>query len=308
LQATRPELNTTGQRVAVESPASQTQSSRELKRATPSSLCENLLLDHILYTARLERKLCLSESAQCFHLEFVVEGHEELAFTPGQFVSIVAEDQRGRLENRAYSIASAPHRNRFDLCLNRVEDGFFSNLLADLPVGKTIRIERPLGFFTLREPITDSILVATGTGVAPLRGFLQWLFPVDGPDRSNGKEIWLVFGTRNESEIYYRDEFEAIAARHANFYYLTSLSRAPEDWTGLRGYVQDHVAAIVEERAARLGLPVATPKPDPSIPPAQLRFDFYAYICGLNAMVTAVRERLAGFGWHRKQIVFERYD
>ena len=261
-----------------------------------------------LSTARLERKLCLSEAAQCFHLEFAVEGVEEFSFVPGQFVSVVATDPRGRLETRAYSIASAPRANRFDLCLNRVEGGYFSNLLPDLEVGATIQIEGPLGFFTLREPIADSIMVATGTGVAPIRGILQWMFPEGGPDRSEGKEIWLVFGTRNEGDIYYREEFEALALRHANFHYMATLSRAPEQWTGLRGYVQDHVARIVEERAARLGLPLPSPKPDPAIPPAQLRFDICAYICGLSNMVTAMRDRLAGFGWHRKQIISERYD
>jgi ferredoxin-NADP reductase len=261
-----------------------------------------------IFSARLERKLCLSEPAQCFHLEFVVDGRESFAFTPGQFVSVVATDPRGRLEMRAYSIASAPHANRFDLCLNRVEGGYFSNLLADLEAGASIQFEGPLGFFTLREQAADSILVATGTGVAPLRGFLQWMFAPDGADRSGGKEIWLVYGTRNEGEIYYREELEALAARHANFHYLTTLSRAPQEWTGLRGYVQDHVARIVEERATRLGQPLSAPKPDPSIPPAQLWFDVYAYVCGLSGMVTAVRERLAAFGWHRKQIVSERYD
>ncbi|MGB6689128.1 MAG: FAD-dependent oxidoreductase [Terracidiphilus sp.] len=261
-----------------------------------------------LHTARLQREECLSETAQCYHLEFVVEGVESFSFTPGQFISVVAEDPRGRLETRAYSIASAPHANRFDLCLNRVEGGYFSNLLPDLAVGATIQIEGPLGFFTLREPVTDSILVATGTGVAPLRGFLQWLFPNDEPDRTGGKDIWLVYGTRNESEIYYREEFEALAARYANFQYLITLSRAPEGWPGLRGYVQDYVAKIVEERAARLGQPLPAPKPDPSVPPAQLRFDVHAYICGLSEMVGAVRDRLASFGWHRKQIVTERYD
>ncbi|MDR3751251.1 MAG: oxidoreductase, partial [Terracidiphilus sp.] len=74
------------------------------------------------------------------------------------------------------------------------------------------------------------------------------------------------------------------------------------------GYVQEHVAKIVEERAARLGLPLPQPETDPAIPRNELRFDIYAYICGLNNMVASVRERLAGYGWHRKQIVFERYD
>jgi hypothetical protein len=64
----------------------------------------------------------------------------------------------------------------------------------------------------------------------------------------------------------------------------------------------------VEERAARLGLPLVQPPPDPAIPAKELSFDVYAYICGLNNMVTGVRDKLAGYGWHRKQIIFERYD
>jgi len=141
-----------------------------------------------------------------------------------------------------------------------------------------------------------------------LRAFLQWLFPVSGPDRSEGKDIWLVYGTRHEQDIYYHEEFEELARRKPNFHYLTTLSRAKEDWTGLRGYVQDHVAKIVEERATRLGLPMPQPAPDPTISPKDLRFEIYAYICGLNNMVASIRELLSGYGWHRKQVVFERYD
>ena len=268
-------------------------------------------LERELYMARLERKDCLSEVSQCYHFEFVLDGLESFPFNAGQFISAVADDANGKQQTRAYSLASAPRDNRFDLCVNRVEEGFFSNHLADLPdlpIGATIQVHGPHGHFILNEPVTDSILVATGTGVAPMRGFTQWLFPADGPDRSNGKQIWLVYGTRYESDIYYREEFEALARRKTNFHYLPTLSRAPESWGGLRGYVQEHVAKIVEERAARLGLPLPQPEPDPAIPRTELRFNIYAYVCGLNNMVASVRERLAGYGWHRKQIVFERYD
>ena len=264
-----------------------------------------------LYTARLARKECISEVAQCYHFEFVIDAMESFPYAPGQFVSAVAEDQNGKMQTRAYSIASAAGANRFELCVNRVEEGFFSNHLADLPdlpVGSTIQIHGPHGHFILQEPITDSILVATGTGVAPMRAYAQWLFPSDGPDRSNGKQIWLVYGTRHETDIYYQEEFEALAARAPNFHYLPTLSRALDSWNGLRGHVQVHVSKIVEEHAALLGLPLPQPAVDPAIPPRDLCFDFYAYICGLNFMVSGVRELLTGYGWHRKQIVFERYD
>lgn len=264
-----------------------------------------------LSTARLARKVCISEVAQCYHFDFVLDGMDGFPYAPGQFISAVANDQNGKQQTRAYSIASAPRANTFELCVNRVEEGFFSNHLADLPdlpVGATIQIHGPHGHFVLQEPITDSILIATGTGVAPMRAYAQWLFPEDGTDRSNGKEVWLVYGTRHETDIYYKDEFEALAARKSNFHYLPTLSRAKDDWTGLRGHVQVHIESIIKERAVKLGLSVNQPPVDPAIPPKELRFDIYAYICGLNFMVSGVRDMLNGYGWHRKQIVFERYD
>lgn len=267
-----------------------------------------IALERSLYTARLERKQCISESGQCFHFDFVIDELESFPFTPGQFISIVATDPDGKQQTRAYSFASAPRGNRFELCVNRVEGGFFSNDLADLPEGGTVEVYGPNGYFVLRPSITDSIFVATGTGVAPIRGFVQWLFPQEGPDRSEGKDIWLVYGTRHETELYYRDEFEALAARKPNFHYLHTLSRADADWSGPRGYVQEYVAKIVEARAARLNQTLPLPPIDPATPVPELKFDVYAYICGLNNMVTAVRERLKAYGWHRKQILFERYD
>lgn len=274
------------------------------------------MAERTLYTARLEKKVCISEAAQCYHFEFVASPEngepEGFPFTAGQFVSIVATDPNGKQQTRAYSIASAPRGNRFDLCLNRVEDGFFSNYLVDLAPGSSITLHGPYGYFVLQQPVTDSIFVATGTGIAPIRSFIQWLFPESGPgageDRSEGKDIWLVYGTRHESELYYHEEFEALAALKPNFHYVPTLSRAGEEWKGHRGHVQEHVARIVEERAARLGISLPVAPVDPSIPRAQLRFDIYAYICGLNEMIAGVREKLASYGWHRKQIIFERYD
>ena len=102
--------------------------------------------------------------------------------------------------------------------------------------GQTVQVHGPHGHFVLHTPVTDSIFVATGTGIAPMRGFTQWLFPEEGPDagadRSQGRQIWLVYGTRYESELYYRDYFERVSAVHPNFHYVTTLSRAHDEWGG----------------------------------------------------------------------------
>lgn len=253
-----------------------------------------------LYTARLTRRLLLSERADCFHLEFTIEELEKFDFQPGQFVSAVAADPTGKLQTRAYSIASAPRANQFDVCVNRVEGGFFSNLLCDLEVGQTVQVHGPHGLFLLRAPLTHSIFIATGTGIAPMRAFVEYLFPENGEELSQGQKIWLVYGTRYESELYYQEYFERIAARQPNFVYFKTLSRAGEGWGGERGYVQELVQRIAEGHAREI--------PQDPRPLNGFIYNIHAYICGLNEMVAANRDCLKGLGWERKQIIFERYD
>src|ERR1700738_1288070 len=226
-----------------------------------------------LHTARLVNKICLSEPAQCFHLEFAVEGMDHFAFRPGQFVSLVKEDSRGKMQTRAYSIASAPRANMLDLCVNRVEGGFFSNLLADMESGQTLSFHGPHGMFTLRQPLTDAIFIATGTGIAPMRGFVEHLFPDNGASLSNGRKIWLVYGTRYPTELYYSDFFARKAAEHEDFEYITTLSRPEADWTGQRGYVQEHVGRIASEHLTSSAADTPTAAEGTG-------FNIHAYICG----------------------------
>jgi ferredoxin-NADP reductase len=234
-----------------------------------------------LLTARLVRSVALTEDTK--HLEFAVEDVPRFEFVAGQFVSM-KEPHDGREITRAYSIASPPRgNNTFDLCLNRVPEGFFSNFLCDLPEGERVPFHGPHGYFVLKNPVRDSLFIATGTGIAPIRGMLQWLLA--DPARNQGHDLTLVFGVRYEKDLYYNDEFVALAFQHPNFHYLPTLSRDNPGWSGARGYVQDHVRALAEGRA-----------------------DMDAYICGLKDMVLANRDLLKGLAWDRKSIVYERFD
>ena len=133
-----------------------------------------------------------------------------------------------------------------------------------------------------------------------MRGFVEHLFPEDGTDRSQGRKIWLVYGTRYETDLYYEDYFEKVAAARPNFFYFKTLSRAQDEWTGARGYVQELVQQIAADHAREWA---QEPRPV-----EEAVFNIHAYICGLNEMVSANRDSLKSLGWERKQIVFERYD
>ncbi len=234
------------------------------------------------FAARLTRSASLS--AQTKHLEFEMEGMNRFGFVPGQWLSLKANKSDGEEITRAYSIASPPaDNNRFALCLNRVQDGFMSNFLCDMKEGAEIPCQGPFGDFILRPPLRDTILIATGTGIAPFRSMLHWLLA--DPSRHQDRRLWLLFGSRYEKDIYYHEEFLRLAAEHLNFHYLPTLSRGGAEWQGLRGYVQEHVAGIVQGRT-----------------------DMHAYICGLNKMITANRDLLKGLGWDRRSILYEKYD
>lgn len=234
------------------------------------------------FEARVLKSASLSEFTK--HIELEVKGVSRFGFVPGQWLSVQTTTPEGEEVTRAYSIASPPTANgHVSFCLNRVQDGFMSNYLCGLSEGAEITFQGPFGDFILRPPLRDTVFIATGTGIAPFRSMLHWLLA--DPERHPGHEFWLLFGARFEQDIYYREEFERLAAEHANFHFLPTLSRGGPAWRGLRGYVQEHLKSIVGGRA-----------------------DMHAYICGLDKMVKANRELLKGLGWDRTSIRYEKYD
>jgi len=213
------------------------------------------------------------------HFVFEVPEVQQLPFKPGQFVSL-KETLNGKKIIRPYSIASLPDGNRFELCLNLVHQGVFTPHLFALQPGDSVEISAPLGFFVVRDPAKDVLFIATGTGIAPFRSMAPGYL-----SHPNAGQLTLLLGIRNESTIYYRDDFEALARNHANFRFWPTVSRADSSWTGRSGHVQSH---LTEALAGRTDLDV--------------------YICGLKAMVDDVRAILKELGFDRKQIVFEKYD
>lgn len=201
------------------------------------------------------------------------------AFVPGQFLSLTQEVGENEI-TRAYSIASPPDGGRFALCANLVPDGHFSPFLFGLEPGGEINFKGPYGAFILRRPVSDSIFVATGTGIAPFRSMLHAKL-AEFPDR----RFTLIFGVRHQHGLLYHDEWLALADTASHFDYLPTLTRPTFHWTGLAGRVHDHVLTVLGDRR-----------------------DVDIYICGLREMVDELRTRLKQVGVDRRRMIYEKYD
>jgi ferredoxin-NADP reductase len=217
------------------------------------------------------------------HFDFEVPGRQELAFTPGQFVSVL-EKVDGKEITRAYSIASPRGGNQFALCLNRVPEGLLSSFLFTLHPGEEVEMHEPLGYFTLRHPGRHAVFVATGTGIAPFRSMLLDHLPRTQPN------ITLLFGTRHEHGLLYREDMERLAREFKTFRFLPTLSQPGESWKGRIGRVQAHLDEALALRT-----------PDEIV-------NVDVYVCGLKEMVDDVRQELKRRGFDRKQIIYEKYD
>lgn len=209
-------------------------------------------------------------------------------FEPGQWVNLVLPLPGGEVK-RAYSIASPPAdgAGRFELAVTRVSGGAGSQFLHELPEGATLRAIGPHGLFTRRpEEPAPSIFVGTGTGVTPLRSMIHAALAA-----GSQAPLWLLFGARHEADILYRDEIAALTRAHPNVRYEITLSRPSPDWVGRSGYVQAHLPELVHALTTLGG---EAPR---------------AYVCGLDRMVSSVRDHLRGeLGFERRRVHTERYD
>ena len=213
------------------------------------------------------------------HFIFEIPDVPVFSFIPGQWVSC-EERVDGEMITRAYSIASPPDGNRFELCLNRVEGGHLSPYLFSMEPGDSIEMRGPFGTFIFREPPNDTVMIATGTGIAPFRSMLPPRLAKDA-----ARQITLLFGVRHEHGLLYRDEFEAMEQAHRNFRFWPTLTRPEQDWKGRVGRVQQHLAEAVGSRR-----------------------DLDVYICGLREMVDETRAMLKSMGFDRKRLIYEKYD
>lgn len=233
------------------------------------------------YDAKLTKIISLSSTVKHFLFEY--PANADTSFKAGQFMQIHLEKE-GKPHKKSYSIASSPSlRNAIELCIKRVEGGYVSNYFFGLKEGDVIHTALPYGVFTLREPWEDNLIfVGTGTGVAPLRGMIKYLY-----EQGCTKDIWLIFGNRYESDILYLDEWRELEKKHKNFHFIPTVSRpsSPDSWKGETAYVQDIVKRIFAGKSAGL--------------------DFYG--CGLVPMCQQLKAALLEMDIPKERIHFEQF-
>ncbi len=230
------------------------------------------------YTTTLEKIFIYTDSVRTFRLRFP-EG-KGFAFQPGQFCMVEVPNGE-RPKKKAYSIASPAYETGFlDLNVKHVEGGLATDWFWTLKEGDEVRVGGPYGNFFMPSLDKDIVFVSTGTGVAPFRSMLYQLYH-DQPDFDG--EVWFIFGTRYENEVFYDDEWKAFAAKYPKFHYIPTISR-PENWTGQRGYVQQALKECV-----------------PDLPNKNI------LVCGLTPMIEGVQKVAEEMGVDPKQVHFEKY-
>ena len=166
----------------------------------------------------------LSASAYVLRLE-----RGELAFEPGQYVTLGVAGSTARREYSVYSGRGDPF---LEVLIKQVEGGSVSRQLARLEPGAALDCDGPFGYFTMPAARRGGplLFIASGTGIAPFHSFAR-SYP--------GLRYRLLHGVRTATECY--DSAEYPAAR-----YLPCLSRAaPADARpgSYRGRVTDYLRA-----------------------------------------------------------------
>ncbi len=166
-----------------------------------------------------------------------------IRFQAGQYVNL---ELPGGIGSRAFSIASPPSASgEVELNIRIVPGGQGTTYVHDtMRAGERVRITGPYGrFFVKKSAHVPVLFMAGGSGLSSPRSMILDLL-AEGFDRP----ITLVYGQRSREELYYHDDFVALAERHPNFRYVPALSHEPEasGWTGFRGFVHEAAKAAFD--------------------------------------------------------------
>ena len=212
---------------------------------------------------------------------------ERLPFRAGQYLDVLLPGGK----RRSFSIASPPHdSDLIELHVRRVSGGGFTERLfgtggageSPLAVGSLLRIEGPIGQFSYREGRAPMLMVAGGTGFAPLKSILRHVL-----ETGLRREIHFYWGARHVHDLYERVRMLEWARRHPPLSFTAVLSEA----------------SATEAARSRVGLvhaAVLADHPDLS--------GFEAYAAGPPAMIEAIRASFPRHGLPAERLYFDSFD
>lgn len=234
------------------------------------------------YLARVSDSYYISDNQRFLYIKFELVEPTKLSFEAGQYVSLKINEKG---ERRSYSIASTPDETHgFDLLVEMVPEGKGSAYLARLAIGAQVEVLGPLGRFVVKQEskIKKHLFVATGSGIVPIWSMINDLLI----NKKLLEPIRLHWGMKHESDLFWLDRLEQLAAAHPNFVYDVVLSRASESWSLCRGHVQDCLARDFPERKLE---------------------EWEGYVCGSKEIVMDVCSYLESLGMNKENINHEKF-
>jgi CDP-4-dehydro-6-deoxyglucose reductase, E3 len=205
---------------------------------------------------------------------------ESLRFQPGQYLDVLLEGG-GR---RSFSIASPPHDSALiELHARHVPGGGFTErLFKELRTGALLRIEGPIGQFVYRSGSSPLLLIAGGTGFAPLKSMLRHMLE-GGIER----EIYFYWGARAVADIYEEALLLEWAQKYPRLHFTAVLSEARAEEAGERSLGWVHEVVLARH-------------PDLSL------FDIYA--AGPPALIEVIRQTFPQAGARADALFFDSFD
>ncbi|MBC7731276.1 MAG: 2Fe-2S iron-sulfur cluster binding domain-containing protein [Bacteriovorax sp.] len=191
-----------------------------------------------------------------------VQLERPMKFWAGQFVEIGVP---GAGVARSYSMASTQSTpSTLQFIIRKYPEGAFSSLIdTTLSPGTAVTLKGPFGMcFRREERAGPMILVGGGSGMSPL-----WAILKDHLESGEQRPIRFFYGARTRKDLFFLDEFAAVAAKLTDFEFIPVLSQAtPEDaWDGETGFVHEAVERILREQALPGELDAYTCGPPPMI-------------------------------------------
>jgi ferredoxin--NADP+ reductase len=256
----------------------------------PAEIPSNIYKPKAPFKARIlhnDRITHTSSPNEVHHVVIDIKG-SELRYLAGQSLGILPHgSETGESEHklRLYSIAS-PGRgddgegNTVSLCVKRLvyrgeegeeTRGVCSNYLCDLQPGSAVFVTGPVGktFLLPSEANANLIMVGTGTGIAPFRGFLHERY---NERKAETGQAHLFFGAQTRQDYLYEKEMNMFNM-FETFYLHTAFSREQQNPDGGRMYVQHR---LYEQRDIILKL--------------LMQGNTTFYVCGLRGMETGILE------------------